>query len=118
MEYLGAPNHDRPRCRSWFGKRLLTANPLRTPRRVGLSAAVVIIIELVGTTESCRRHNRYYERSRISEHKFRLLVRYCALDCSASDTAELTSLTQVSRRGLSICTCRIAYDALTVNQRI
>ena len=40
-----------------------------------------------------RRRNRYYERSRISEYKFRLLVRYFALDLSASDTAELTGLT-------------------------
>ncbi|HEY0379774.1 MAG TPA: IS1595 family transposase, partial [Pyrinomonadaceae bacterium] len=27
--------------------------------------------------------NRYYRRSRISEYKFRLLVRYFALDLSA-----------------------------------
>ena len=40
-----------------------------------------------------QRRNRYYERSRISEYKFRLLVRYFALDLSASDTAELTGLT-------------------------
>jgi transposase-like protein len=40
-----------------------------------------------------QRRNRYYERSRISEYKFRLLVRYFALDLSASDVAELTGLT-------------------------
>ena len=40
-----------------------------------------------------QRRNRYYERSRISEYKFRLLVRYFALDLSASDVAQLTSLT-------------------------
>lgn len=40
-----------------------------------------------------QRRNRYYERSRISEYKFRLLIRYFALDLSASDTAELTGLT-------------------------
>ena len=40
-----------------------------------------------------QRRNRYYERSRISEYKFRLLIRYVALDLSASDTAELTGLT-------------------------
>jgi len=40
-----------------------------------------------------QRRNRYYGRSRISEYKFRLLIRYFALDLSASDTAELTGLT-------------------------
>ncbi|HZH89729.1 MAG TPA: IS1595 family transposase, partial [Pyrinomonadaceae bacterium] len=30
-----------------------------------------------------QRRNRYYERSRISEYKFRLLIRYFALDLSA-----------------------------------
>jgi len=40
-----------------------------------------------------QRLNRYYQRSRISEYKFRLLVRYFALDLSASDVAELTGLT-------------------------
>lgn len=40
-----------------------------------------------------QRRNRYYERSRISEYKFRLLIRYFALDLSASDVAELTGLT-------------------------
>ena len=40
-----------------------------------------------------QRRNRYYERSRISEYKFRLLIRYFALDLSASDTAALTGLT-------------------------
>lgn len=43
-----------------------------------------------------QRRNRYYERSRISEYKFRLLIRYFALDLSASDTAELTGLTHKS----------------------
>ncbi len=37
--------------------------------------------------------NRYYRRSRITEWKFRLLLRYFALDLPASDVAELTSLT-------------------------
>jgi transposase len=40
-----------------------------------------------------QRRNRYYERSRISEYKFRLLIRYFALDLPASDVAELTGLT-------------------------
>jgi transposase-like protein len=37
--------------------------------------------------------NSYYRRSRIAEWKFRLLVRYFALDLSSSDVAELTGLT-------------------------
>jgi transposase len=37
--------------------------------------------------------NRYYRRSRIAEWKFRLLLRYFALDLSSSDVAELTGLT-------------------------
>ncbi len=40
-----------------------------------------------------QRRNRYYRRSRISEYRFRLLVRYFALDLSAADVAELTGLT-------------------------
>lgn len=43
-----------------------------------------------------QRRNRYYERSRISEYKFRLLVRYFALDLPASDVAQLTNLTHKS----------------------
>jgi transposase len=38
--------------------------------------------------------NRYYERSRIAEWKFRLLVRYFALDFSATVVAQLTGLTR------------------------
>ena len=38
--------------------------------------------------------NRYYERSRIAERKFRLLVRYFALDFSATVVAQLTGLTR------------------------
>lgn len=38
--------------------------------------------------------NRYYRRSRISERKFRQLLRYFALDLTASKTAELTGLTR------------------------
>ena len=36
--------------------------------------------------------NRYYYRSKIAEHKFRQLVRYFALDFTASDTARLTGI--------------------------
>lgn len=39
------------------------------------------------------RSNKYYRRSRISEKRFRQLVRFFALDLSASDTARLTGLT-------------------------
>ena len=38
------------------------------------------------------RKNRYYRRSKISEVKFRQLVRLFALDLTATDTAELTGL--------------------------
>lgn len=37
--------------------------------------------------------NRYYVRSRIAEKKFRQIIRYFALDFSASDTARLTGIT-------------------------
>ena len=36
--------------------------------------------------------NRYYHRSRISERAFRQIIRYFALDLSASDTARLTNI--------------------------
>jgi len=36
--------------------------------------------------------NRYYRRSRIAEKTFRRVVRYFALDLSASDTARLTGI--------------------------
>jgi hypothetical protein len=38
--------------------------------------------------------NRYYRRSRITERKFRLLLRYFALDFSATHVAQLTGLTR------------------------
>lgn len=37
--------------------------------------------------------NRYYRRSRISEKKFRQILRFFALDLTAANTAELTALT-------------------------
>lgn len=40
------------------------------------------------------RLNRYRRRSRIAEWKFRLLLRYFALDLTASDAAQLTSLSE------------------------
>lgn len=38
--------------------------------------------------------NKYYRRSRISEWKFRLLVRYFTLDLCATEVARLTGLTR------------------------
>jgi hypothetical protein len=38
--------------------------------------------------------NRYYRRSHITEKKFRLLIRYFAMDLSASQTALLSSLSR------------------------
>jgi transposase len=38
--------------------------------------------------------NRYYLRSKISERKFRQIVRYFAMDFTASDVAQLTGLTR------------------------
>jgi transposase len=43
-----------------------------------------------------QRLNRYYRRSRIAEWKFRLLLRYFALDFTASDAAQLTDLSHRS----------------------
>jgi transposase len=40
--------------------------------------------------------NRYYRRSKISERKFRQLLRHFALDLTASDAAHLTSLSRRS----------------------
>ena len=37
--------------------------------------------------------NRYYQRSRISEYKFREIIKYFALDLTANRTAQLTGLT-------------------------
>ena len=43
-----------------------------------------------------RQLNRYYRRSKISERKFRQVVRLFALDFTASDVAQLTGLTRKS----------------------
>jgi predicted DNA-binding protein YlxM (UPF0122 family) len=40
------------------------------------------------------RRNRYCSRSWISEKKFRQLLRYFAMDFSATDVAQLTDLTR------------------------
>src|SRR5215210_5575633 len=40
--------------------------------------------------------NRYYRRSKISERKFRQLMRHFALDLTASDVAQLTRLSRRS----------------------
>ena len=36
--------------------------------------------------------NRYYSRSRITEAKFRQIIRFFAMDFTASDTAKLTNI--------------------------
>jgi hypothetical protein len=41
-----------------------------------------------------QRLNRYYRRSRILEWKFRLLLRYFALDLTANAVAQLTELSE------------------------
>ncbi len=43
-----------------------------------------------------QRLNRYYRRSRIAEWKFRLLLRYFALDLTASDAAQLAGISERS----------------------
>ncbi|HEY9402928.1 MAG TPA: IS1595 family transposase [Pyrinomonadaceae bacterium] len=43
-----------------------------------------------------QQQNRYYRHAHISERKFRQLVRFFALDFSATDTAQLTGLTRKS----------------------
>jgi len=43
-----------------------------------------------------QRLNRYYRRSRIAEAKFRLLIRYFALDLHAADAAQLTGISHRS----------------------
>jgi len=42
------------------------------------------------------RPNPFYRRSRISAKKFRQLLRYFALDFTATDAAQLTGLTRKS----------------------
>lgn len=46
------------------------------------------------------RKNRYYHRSKISEAKFRQLVRLFALDLTATNTAEITGLSVSSREAI------------------
>jgi transposase-like protein len=50
--------------------------------------------------------NRYYYRSKIAEHKFRQLIRYFALDFTASDTARLTG---ISVRSVNAIYLKIRY---------
>ncbi|SMO85860.1 hypothetical protein SAMN06265218_1181, partial [Fodinibius sediminis] len=42
--------------------------------------------------------NKYYKRSKISEAKFRQLIRYFSMDFTATDAAELTG---ISRRSVT-----------------
>ncbi|MEP1305217.1 MAG: IS1595 family transposase, partial [Balneola sp.] len=41
-------------------------------------------------------NNKYYKRSKISEAKFRQLLRYFSMDFTATDTAQLTGLSRRS----------------------
>jgi AraC-like DNA-binding protein len=55
--------------------------------------------------------NRYYRRSKISERKFRQLVRHFALDLTASDAAQLTGLSRRSTTTIFLrIRVRIAQD--------
>lgn len=62
--------------------------------------------------------NRYYKRSKISERKFRQIVRYFAMDFTASDVAQLTGLTRktvtviflrIRQRVAAECECASPY---------
>ena len=64
--------------------------------------------------------NRYYKRSRIAEWKFRLLLRYFALDLVAADAAELTGLThktvntiylKIRQRMAQDCECQSPFKS-------
>lgn len=57
--------------------------------------------------------NRYYRRSRISEHKFREIIKYFALDLTANRTAQLTGLTHKSVNQIYLkIRLRLAQDCL------
>ena len=66
-----------------------------------------------------QRLNRYYRRSRIAEWKFRLLLRYFALDFTASDVAQLPDLShrsvitifaKIRRRIAEECECQSPFN--------
>lgn len=57
--------------------------------------------------------NRYYRRSHIPEKKFRLLLRYFAMDLTASATADLT---QISRRTVNSVFLKIRQRLVLVCQ--
>jgi transposase len=57
--------------------------------------------------------NKYYRHSRISESKFRSLVRHFAQDLNATDSAQLTGLTRKSATNIFLkIRQRIAQDCL------
>src|SRR6266404_3884842 len=58
--------------------------------------------------------NRYYQRSKISERKFRQVVRYFAMDFTASDVAQLTGLT---RKTVTVIFLRIRQRVATDCER-
>lgn len=55
--------------------------------------------------------NRYYRRSRISEAKFRQLVRCFAMDFTATDTAELTAISVRSVNTIFLKMCQRIAEA-------
>jgi len=57
--------------------------------------------------------NRYYRRSHIAEKKFRLLLRYFAMDLSASQTAVLSG---ISRRTTNSVFLKIRLRLLAASQ--
>ena len=60
--------------------------------------------------------NRYYSRSKISEAKFRQLIRYFAMDLTATDCAELTGLSVRSVNSIYLrIRCRLAQQCEQVS---
>mgnify|MGYP003120468541 CR=1 FL=1 len=57
--------------------------------------------------------NRYYKRSRITEAKFRQLIRYFSMDFTASDVAKLTGL---SRRSVTSIYVKLRHKICTWTQ--
>jgi transposase-like protein len=61
------------------------------------------------------RRNRYYARSRISERKFRQLLRYFAMDFSATDVAQLTG---IRRKAVTVIFLKIRRRIAEEGERV
>ena len=61
------------------------------------------------------RRNRYYTRSRISERKFRQLLRYFAMDFSATDVAQLTD---IRRKAMTMIFLKIRHRIAEECERV